>query len=82
MGLNSHLQEIVGKTIQHVVVKKGEAYPQSQLFLVFSDGSSMEFYGSDMNNERGVWPGGGIDRVKSYMSGNKIVHEFPPGEAG
>jgi len=77
MGFSNHLEDIVGKTIQHVVAKTGDDYPQNQFFLVFTDGSSMEFYGSDINNERGISPSGGIDRVRDYMTCNKIVYEFP-----
>ena len=39
--------EIIGKTITGVIVKSakdGKGHPKGQLFLVFDDGSSFEFY--------------------------------------
>jgi hypothetical protein len=77
MSLNKYLAEMIGKTIQHVVVKKGDSYPEKQLFLVFTDGTSMEFFGSDVNNAKGLWPHG-LESVRLYCSDRPIIFEFGP----
>jgi hypothetical protein len=44
--LATALPGLVGKTIAHIVVKEGSA-PRAQLFLIFTDGTSYEFFSSD-----------------------------------
>src|SRR3954469_3862511 len=39
------LKEIIGKRIATVVVAQADRNPRVQVFLVFADGSSFEFYG-------------------------------------
>ena len=59
MSLNAtHLQVILGKTIQSVIVRSGENNPKDQVFLVFADGTAYEFYGSDINSASGLDDGG------------------------
>lgn len=52
MSLNSHLQEIVGKRITHIITNT-VGNIGSQVFFVFDDGTTMEFYG-DINNTKGL----------------------------
>jgi len=69
MGLNAYLNEMVGKTISGVVVKEG---PRQMIFVVFSDDTHMEFYGSDIHNIKGIRPGG-MEEVLSYCPDIKLV---------
>ena len=39
------VKDIVGKTITSVVVGSGDMPPRAQVFLIFTDGTSFEFYG-------------------------------------
>ena len=43
--IKKSLQELVGKTIKNIVIcKNSESEPKGQLFLVFDDGTSFEFW--------------------------------------
>lgn len=62
------LKHIVGKQIAAVVVAASERSPHEQVFLVFADGSSFEFWGDDFNC------GAGLDRVDGiarYVKSNQ-----------
>lgn len=52
VSLNSHLQEIVGKRITHVITNTGGNIG-TQVFFVFDDDTTMEFYG-DIQNTKGL----------------------------
>ena len=47
--MKAGLAQIVGKRIMAVVVTSSERQPHQQVFLVFTDGSQFEFYGSSFN---------------------------------
>lgn len=73
---------IVGKRIASVVLRKANqpnAWPQSQLFLIFEDGTSYEFWCSDDE----IHPSGDLDRhtqqtVRKYMGDlMDVVREVP-----
>jgi len=64
--LEKPMQRLVGKTISHVIIKTGIS-PQSQLFLVFTDGSYYEFFGGMISGATGL-DVGGIEEVRRYMS--------------
>jgi hypothetical protein len=64
--MKSQIREILGKKINGVVVKEGEKAPQTQVFLLFSDGTYYEFYGI-INGTGGV-DRGGIKEVRQYMA--------------
>lgn len=64
--------EILGKTIVGVYIKyakQADVTPRSQLFLVFDDYSSYEFYcyGDDIRPTNGIWPNSSFPHVSSYM---------------
>ena len=43
--IKKSLQQLVGKTIKNIVIcKNSETEPKGQLFLVFDDGTSFEFW--------------------------------------
>ncbi len=71
-------KKIIGKTIAGVVVKESDHFPKSQVFLIFSDNTSFEFY-SDESEIRGntdIQPYG-LEGVKTYISRtHRIVQEF------
>jgi hypothetical protein len=62
---------ILGKTIKGVVAKYNTepSSPYASIFLVFSDDTAFEIYSnSSMNFAKGLW-GGGMEFVRSYISG-------------
>lgn len=58
--------QLVGKTIAHIVLKTG-TNPEFQLFLLFTDGTYYEFFGSPLNGANGI-DRGTFDEVRHYMS--------------
>jgi hypothetical protein len=70
------MEQIVGKTIAHVIVRERGNTPQSQLFLLFTDGTYYEFYSTEGNiyATRGV-ERGNTEQVRAYMSSGSIVFE-------
>lgn len=52
--MNKHIEGIVGKRISHVITSESSTYPNKQLFLVFDDDTSIELYGEDINNSKGL----------------------------
>ena len=72
MSLNNHLGSLVGKTISGVVAKDGS---RKMIMIVFTDNTYMEFYGSDLNNAKGLWPGG-MQNALDYCPDIKIVQKF------
>jgi hypothetical protein len=54
------LREIVGKTIKAVVCDANTQYDSKRrFFLVFTDGSYLEFFGDDVHCANGINWGGG-----------------------
>lgn len=73
------LRQIVGKTISSVVVARNEdANPRNQVFLVFSDGTSFEFFGADFSCANGL-DRSGVEEVKDYAErgGAEVINTYP-----
>jgi len=66
------LPYLVGKTIEHVVVKEGKG-PPGQLFLVFTDGTYYEFYFDGSITGRRDVEVGGLEDVRAYMAPEQAV---------
>lgn len=72
---------IVGKTISGVIIKRGDTRrgsPSHQLFLIFDDDTSYEFWVSGEYSELKGAAGldkGGVEAVRNYMPGMKIIFE-------
>jgi hypothetical protein len=72
------VREIVGRRISGVVVKRcWRRSPQSQVFLLFDDGTYYEFYCLDsvISTTAGVLEGG-PERVRRYMAGPDLWPTF------
>ncbi len=71
---------ILGRTIRSVIMKEvidRDATPRSQLFLIFDDGTSYEFYchADIIRQTKGLW-NGDITRVRGYMDARmKVVFQ-------
>jgi hypothetical protein len=65
-------REIIGKKIKGVVVKEGHN-PESQVFLIFSDGTYYEFYSDSFIRGSGRIHKGGRKKVKEYSDQNRVV---------
>jgi hypothetical protein len=64
MSVKSEIKGVIGKTIAGVLVAQNTRQPNTQVFLVFSDGTYYEFYGC-VNSAAGV-DRGGMAEVKRY----------------
>ena len=63
-------QHVVGKRIQGVVVAERDSAPQTQVFLIFEDGTYYELYGQiSGRNDIDIGP---AERVRDY-AGSRIV---------
>lgn len=62
--MKTEMEQILGKTIIGVIIKENlqDRPPRSQLFLIFDDHSSYEFYSSDGY----IQPTGGLDKNTSF----------------
>ncbi|MHB8405788.1 MAG: hypothetical protein ACYDCJ_10235 [Gammaproteobacteria bacterium] len=74
--------KIVGKTISSVVVGSNVREPRNQVFLVFSDGSSLEFYGSQFTCAGGL-DKGGVEDATRYIGklGGSVSMVYPERKA-
>jgi hypothetical protein len=66
--------QILGKTVIGICIRysaEEHVLPRSQLFLVFDDGSSYEFYcyRDAIRPTRGLNPGQGMEAIDAYMAG-------------
>lgn len=70
------IRGIIGKEIEHVLVKAGPGSPRSQVFLVFTDGTYYELYCCDdeIRGAGGLDPGG-LEAARRYMPERDIVLE-------
>ena len=76
MAFKAEVASIVGKTIKHIVVTEGPRAPRSQVFLVFTDDSYYEFYSTHGSIAGGgALDIGGIEAVRGYLPGQRIVYE-------
>ncbi|HWE42942.1 MAG TPA: hypothetical protein VG432_10570 [Gemmatimonadaceae bacterium] len=76
MAFKPAVADIIGKTIEHIVVKEGDRQPRSQVFLVFTDGSYYEFYSATgAIVGAGGLDVGGIEAVRGYLPGQRVVYE-------
>ena len=70
------IQQIVGKQIAGIVVAESDHDPSQQVFLVFGDGTTFEFYGKQFNCC------GGLDNAASLaryiQSGGARVKKMYP----
>jgi hypothetical protein len=77
-------KQIVGKTISSVVVGSNRSRGSSfclQMFLVFSDGTSLEFFGGDFNCASGLDSGGQSAAIKYIENcGGTITSVHPKRE--
>lgn len=79
----STLDQLPGRTISAVVAAEhGDRNPPNQLFLLFTDGTSLEIWGDELR------PAGGLDQadvdeVIGFVKrcGAEVVHVSRPGEA-
>ena len=72
------LTQIVGKTIEAVVVKESHEPPRFQVFLIFSDRTHFEFWchNEEIAANQRVYEGG-LETVRKYMKeeSRKIIFE-------
>jgi hypothetical protein len=61
------VQQVLGKYIKSVFVALSPDSPKRQVFLVFTDDISFEFYGDQFSGAAGVVQGG-IENVRRYIS--------------
>jgi len=78
--VKASLAQLIGRTISAVVVTENDhSEPQSQLFLVFRDGTSFEFWvdGSDLSMASRIDESGldEVVRIARERPGNKL-HVF------
>jgi hypothetical protein len=64
--MKSSIAELIGKTITQVVVVENHSNPTQQLFLIFSDKTSMELYG-DWIKCAGALDSGGLPSVLEFI---------------
>ena len=70
------IEQIVGKTISGVVVKKRDTFPRSQVFILFSDNTYYELYGEVIKGAGGI-DRGGLEAVLKYMPEAEIEFQAP-----
>ena len=72
------VKDIVGKTIEAVVVARNDRDPLNQVFLVFEDGTYFEFWGPNFSCAGGIVQGG-KEKVTSYIQklGGRITGIYP-----
>lgn len=67
MGLaKEQIKHLVGKTIEAVLTSEGNPHgPSCQVFLVFTDNTIYEFYGSDIHSIKG-FEVGDVNTIEKY----------------
>ncbi len=78
--MKTGIRQIIGKTVSHVVVATNERAPRQQMFLVFSDGKMLEFWGEHFNCGSGLDRGGVAEAVRHARAGGAKIAEIHPGE--
>ncbi len=67
MTVKTAIREILGRTVTGVLVSENPRHPPTQLFLVFSDGTSYEIYGQ-LSSASGL-DKGGMAAAEQYAAG-------------
>jgi hypothetical protein len=71
------LQRVIGKTIRSIVFRSGrDVNPESQLFLVFEDGTYFELYGQEIDFVRSLSEGDAakaVDYARKFSSEVLVV---------
>ncbi len=72
--MRNALPKIVGKTVRGVVVKRAlkGARPAWQVFLIFTDDTHLEFYGTEFTTCSDIDPQG-ADWVRRYMASSHEI---------
>ena len=68
--MKTGIADAVGKTIVGAIYSRNTRQPHEQLFLEFSDGTYLEFYGDSFTCAAGVDPGGEAE-IRQYASNFK-----------
>jgi hypothetical protein len=72
------LQEVIGKTISSIVFRSGrDVNPETQLFLVFEDGTYFELYGQEIDFVRSLSEGDAakaVDYARKFSSEVLVVN--------
>jgi len=61
------IQQLLGKRIKAAIVAESPTSPRTQMFLVFTDDTSFEFYGNEFSGA-GRLDQRGIENVRRYIS--------------
>ncbi len=70
----SAVQDIIGKKVEHVIICENDRQPEQQLFLVFSDDTYIEIYGSSFSSGSNVYSGGLVAALHSaHGCGGKVT---------
>ena len=73
-GLKEGLPSVLGKRIVAVLGKERDREPRAQVFLIFDDGTSYEFFGEFISGGTGL-DTGGLDEARRYMGEEWITFE-------
>lgn len=77
MSMKDAINEIVGKTISGIVSVENEHHaPRHQLILLFSDGTSFEFYGDSFTCAAGIDAYRDLDLVERALREDSRVVAF------
>lgn len=64
--MRDSVRQIIGKTVTSIVVAESDSTPRNQLFLVFDDGTSFEFWGEHCQCASGL-DGDGVKEILAYI---------------
>jgi len=72
------IKDIIGKQITGVIAARHRVEPpRQQLFLIFSDGTSLELYGESFNCAGGLDRCGGPDSIqRGLRAGTEITDSY------
>jgi hypothetical protein len=73
--MKTQVRQIVGKTIQSVILLEAPVEPRWQVMLVFDDETHYEFYGPQINTTAGLNQGG-VEEVLRYAKSRKAEVRF------
>ena len=81
MKFSEGLPQIMGKRICGAIAKEGDRSPRTQVFLIFDDGTYMEFYSTTTFTCAAGVDQGGFDEVRNYLPDHRIVFECGENQA-